>query len=101
MSVPNRCLSQTDVCPKQMSVPNKYLCSIQLYIEEARKSVCPKQSLAPEGRAGGRRRRPICESILILVVVQEIHNLKFEICVIYAIFFLLLEPQISDSKTRI
>ena len=53
MSVPNKCLSQTDFCPKQMSVPNKFLSSIQLYIEETRKCVCPKQFFAPEGRAGG------------------------------------------------
>ena len=36
-----------------MSVPNKCLSSIQLYIEDEMKIVCPKQSLAPEGRAGG------------------------------------------------
>ena len=83
MSVPNRCLSQTNICAlctfdieevstKQMSVPNKFMSSIQLYIEEARKSVCPKQSLAPEGRAGGRRRRPICEYLIILMINLKI-----------------------------
>ena len=53
---------QTIVCPlynfiksmqEKMYVPNKFLSSIQLYIEEAMKNVCPKHSLAPEGRAGG------------------------------------------------
>ena len=71
------------VCPKQMSVPNNCMSSIQLYIEHARKNVCPKQisvlhtalyrgsnekclsqTFPCTRRASrGRRRRPICEFI--------------------------------------
>ena len=76
MSVQNRCLSQTNVCPKHFcsiqiyieeNVCPKHSCSVQLHIEEnvcpkhfcsmqihIEENVCPKQIHNPEGEHGAQ-----------------------------------------------